>query len=102
VTALKPPKTTADRPGRPSLGPIVVPLSGLLIAQFVAGLSATIVATSIPSILQNLDGPTAHSTWIVAATILGNTASLPIWGKLGDRFNPKGILQAGLVFFAVG
>ena len=102
MTALKPPKATADRPDRPSLGPIVVPLSGLLIAQFVAGLSATIVATSIPSILQNLDGPTAHSTWIVAATILGNTASLPIWGKLGDRFNPKGILQAGLVFFAVG
>lgn len=102
MTALKPPEATTDRPHRPSLRPIVVPLSGLLIAQFVAGLSATIVATSIPSIQQNLAGPTAHSTWIVAATILGNTASLPIWGKLGDRFNPKGILQAGLLIFAIG
>jgi MFS family permease len=102
VTTLKPPEATADRPHRPSLRAIVVPLSGLLIAQFVAGLSATIVATSIPSIQQNLAGPTAHSTWIVAATILGNTASLPVWGKLGDRFNPKGILQAGLLIFAAG
>jgi MFS family permease len=80
----------------------MAPLSGLLIAQFVAGLSATIVATSIPAIMQNLPGPSAHSTWIVAATILGNTATTPIWGKLGDRFNPKIILQAGLMFFAVG
>ena len=102
MTALKPQTDQTDRSRPPSLRAVMVPISGLLIAQFVAGLSATIVATSIPSILQNLDGPTAHSTWIVAATILGNTASIPIWGKLGDRFNPKGILQAGLVFFAVG
>lgn len=101
MTALKPHPTTPN-PHRPSLRPVMVPLSGLLIAQFVAGLSATIVATSIPSILQNLDGPPSHSTWIVAATILGNTATVPIWGKLGDRFNPKGILQAALVFFSAG
>jgi len=99
VTALKP---QAHQSPPPSLRPIVAPLSGLLIAQFVAGLSATIVATSIPSIMQDLPGPTAHSTWIVAATILGNTATTPIWGKLGDRFNPKLILQAGLMFFAIG
>ncbi|MCU1444617.1 MFS transporter [Cryobacterium sp.] len=99
MTAVKP---QAEHTTRPSLRPIVAPLSGLLIAQFVAGLSATIVATSIPSIMQNLPGPTSHSRWIVAATIPGNTATTPIWGKLGDRFNPKVILQAGLMFFAVG
>ena len=104
MTALKPhrPEPYPARAHHVSLRPLMVPLSGLLIAQFVAGLSATIVATSIPSILQHLQGPPSHSTWIVGATILGNTATVPIWGKLGDRFNPKGILQAALLFFAAG
>ena len=94
--------TPAGRVGAPSLRPVVVPLSGLLVAQFVSGLSGTIVATSIPTIMVTLDGPTSHGTWLVAATILGNTATTPIWGKLGDQFSPKLLLQVAIGFFVVG
>jgi MFS family permease len=87
---------------RPSLRPVVVPLSGLLVAQFVAGLSGTIVATSIPTIMRALDGPPSHATWLVAATILANTATTPIWGKLGDLFATKRILQIAIGLFVVG
>jgi MFS family permease len=86
----------------PSLRPILAPLSGLLIAQFVTGLSTTVVATSIPTIINTLDGPPSHSTWLIAATILGNTASTPIWGRLADTFQPKRILQIAILIFVLG
>ena len=94
---------TATRPAPPpSLGSVLAPLSGLMIAQFVSGLSATIVATSIPTIMRTLDGPASMSTWLVAATILGNTATTPIWGRLADIFAPKRILQSSIALFVVG
>ncbi|NQX25906.1 MFS transporter [Microbacteriaceae bacterium VKM Ac-2854] len=99
VGADAPPRT---RPAPTSLRPILAPLSGLMIAQFVSGLSATIVATSIPTIMRTLEGPASMSTWLVAATILGNTASTPIWGRLADLFPPKRILQASISIFIVG
>ncbi|TQL52959.1 MFS transporter [Subtercola boreus] len=89
-------------PGPPSLGPVLLPLSGLLVAQFVSGLSATIVATSIPTIMHTLSGPASHATWLVAATILGNTASTPIWGRLADLFAPKRIVQIAIALFVLG
>jgi MFS family permease len=96
-------ESDTQRPGGPEgLRRVFAPLSGLLIAQFVSGLSATIVATSIPTIMLTLEGPTSASAWLVAATILGNTASTPIWGRLADLFPPKRILLTGIVLFIVG
>ncbi|WKK72405.1 MFS transporter [Rathayibacter oskolensis] len=78
------------------------PLSGLMIAQFVAGLSATIVATSIPTVMRSLEGAAGLSTWLVAATILGNTATTPLWGRLADLVAPKRILQSAIAVFVAG
>jgi MFS family permease len=78
------------------------PMSGLMIAQFVAALSATIVATSIPTITTTLEGPASAATWLVAATILGNTATTPIWGRLSDLYPPKRMVLCGILIFAIG
>ncbi|MWV57827.1 MFS transporter [Rathayibacter sp. VKM Ac-2754] len=78
------------------------PLAGLMIAQFVAGLSATIVATSIPTVMRSLEGAAGLSTWLVAATILGNTATTPLWGRLADLVAPKRILQSAIAVFIAG
>lgn len=93
--------TTTAVSAPPSLRRLVAPLSGLILAQFGAGLSGTVVATSIPTLMADLDGPEAHATWLVAATILTNAATTPIWGKLGDLFNPKTVLLAAIGFFIV-
>lgn len=77
-------------------------MSGILVAQFIVNLSATIVATALPSINRNIPGPPEHATWIVAATILGNTASTPIWGKFTERVRPKLVLQVAIGIFALG
>lgn len=86
----------------PNMRTLVIPMSGVLIAQFVANLSATIVATALPSIYGSLPGPAEHATWVVAATILGNTASTPIWGKITETLRPKHVLQIAIAIFALG
>ncbi|ROS28364.1 MFS transporter [Rathayibacter sp. PhB127] len=78
------------------------PLTGLMLSQFVAGLSATIVATSVPTVMRSLEGAAGLSTWLVAATILGNTATTPLWGRLADLVAPKRILQAAIGVFVAG
>ena len=78
------------------------PLTGLMLSQFVAGLSATIVATSVPTVMRSLEGAAGLSTWLVAATILGNTATTPLWGRLADLVAPKRILQAAIAVFVAG
>ncbi|MGL3198876.1 MULTISPECIES: MFS transporter, partial [Curtobacterium] len=82
-------------------GGLALPLSGILLAQFVASLSATIVATALPSIYADLHTPSAASTWIVAATVLGNAVSVPIWGGIGDRVRPRTVLQSAVLLFGV-
>ncbi|MDO8382836.1 MAG: MFS transporter [Microbacterium sp.] len=81
---------------------LVIPLSGLMAAQFAAAMSGTIVATSIPTLMANLDGPSSHAVWLVAATVLANTATTPIWGKFGDLFDPRRVLLVALGIFVVG
>ncbi|MDO8383184.1 MAG: MFS transporter [Microbacterium sp.] len=81
---------------------LLVPLSGLMAAQFAAAMSGTIVATSIPTLMANLEGPSSHAVWLVAATVLANTATTPIWGKFGDIFDPRRVLLVALGIFVVG
>lgn len=95
------PTSTVDSQELPSLRPVVLPLSGLLIAQFTLMLSGTVVATALPTLMSDLPGPSSHAAWMVAATILANSATTPIWGKLTDRFNPKYILMSTLTLFIV-
>lgn len=85
-----------------SLRALLPTLSGLLLLQFVSGLSATVVATSLPSIMVDLRTSSAASTWLVAATILANTATTPLWGKLGDRINRRSVLLGAAGVFGAG
>jgi MFS family permease len=90
-----------DGEGLPSLRPLILPLSGLLIAQFTMMLSGTVIGSALPTLMGSLEGPHAHAAWMIAATILGNAATTPIWGKLADRVNPKHILLFGMTLFLV-
>ena len=86
-----------EPPGRgPNPGP---QLSGLFLIQFVSGLSATVVATALPVIMGVLHTGSAASTWLVAATILANTTTTPLWGKLGDLFNRRTVLLCSITVF---
>ena len=80
---------------------VLTALSGLLLGMFVSMLASTVVGTSLPLIISDLEGDQSAFTWVVTATLLATTVSTPIWGKLADLFNRKLLLQLALVIFVV-
>src|SRR5919199_1371776 len=80
---------------------VLVVFSGLLLVMLLAALDSTIVATALPTIVGELGG-LAHLSWVVTAYLLAETIVTPLYGKLGDLYGRKGVLQAGIVLFLLG
>ncbi len=76
-------------------------LSGILLGMFVAILASSIVSSSLPKIVSDLNGSQASYTWVVTSTLLAMTISTPIWGKLADLTNRKVLIQVALVVAVV-
>src|SRR4051794_9374239 len=69
--------------------------------MLLAALDGTIVATALPTIVGELGGP-EHISWITSAYLLAQTAVTPLYGKLGDLFGRKRVLQSAVVLFLIG
>ncbi|WP_416429760.1 MDR family MFS transporter [Paenarthrobacter nicotinovorans] len=82
--------------------PIARTLVGLLSGLLVAMLATSIVSTSLPRIVQDLNGSQTSFTWIVTATLLAITVSTPIWGKLADLLSRRALVIAALIVFIAG
>ena len=87
----------------PSLGrrQIIVVFSGLLLAMLLAALDSTIVSTALPTIVGDLGG-LEHLAWVVTGYLLAQTIVTPIYGKLGDLYGRKIVLQSAVVLFLAG
>ncbi|NYJ20634.1 MDR family MFS transporter [Glaciibacter psychrotolerans] len=77
-------------------------LSGLLLGMFVSILAGTVVSTSMPLIISDLQGNQSAYTWVITSTMLATTVSTPLWGKFADLFNRKLLIQLALVVFVLG
>jgi EmrB/QacA subfamily drug resistance transporter len=75
--------------------------SALLLVLLLASLDQTIVATALPTIVGELGG-IEHLSWVVTAYLLASTVVGPVYGKLGDLYGRKIVLQAAIVIFLVG
>jgi EmrB/QacA subfamily drug resistance transporter len=73
----------------------------LLLVLLLASLDQTIVATALPTIVGDLGG-LEHLSWVVTAYLLAATISGPLYGKLGDLYGRKPVLQTAIVLFLVG
>jgi EmrB/QacA subfamily drug resistance transporter len=95
--------TTAEAPLDERLSPraIWTIFAGLMLAMLLAALDQTIVATALPTIVQDLGGA-AHLSWIVTAYLLASTVTTPLWGKLGDLYGRKTLFIACIVIFLIG
>ena len=80
---------------------VLVIFSGLVLAMLLAALDSTIVATALPTIVGELGG-LAHLSWVVTAYLLAQTVVTPLYGKLGDLYGRKVILQVAIVIFLAG
>ncbi|WP_432002409.1 MDR family MFS transporter [Streptomyces sioyaensis] len=81
---------------------VLIALSGLLSALFVATLSSTVVSTALPRMIADLHGSQTQYTWVVTATLLATTATTPIWGKFADLFSKKKLVQVAVIVFIAG
>jgi EmrB/QacA subfamily drug resistance transporter len=82
-------------------GRVLVVFSGLLLAMLLAALDQTIVATALPTIVGELGG-LERLSWVVTSYLLAQTVVTPLYGKLGDLYGRKGVLQGAVVLFLIG
>ncbi|HET8771095.1 MAG TPA: MDR family MFS transporter [Gemmatimonadaceae bacterium] len=80
---------------------VLVVFSGLLLAMLLAALDSTIVATALPTIVGDLGG-LERLGWVVTSYLLAQTIVTPLYGKLGDLYGRKVVLQSGILIFLVG
>lgn len=80
---------------------VLVIFSGLLLAMLLAALDSTIVATALPTIVGELGG-LERLAWVVTAYLLAQTVVTPLYGKLGDLYGRKVVLQGAIVLFLLG
>ena len=76
-------------------------IGALMLVMLLASLDQTIVSTALPTIVGDLGG-LEHISWVVTAYLLAITIVTPLYGKLGDLYGRKVVLQAALVLFLVG
>ena len=81
--------------------PIRVIFAALMLVMFLASLDQTIVSTALPTIVGEFGG-LAHLSWIVTAYLLATTIVTPLYGKLGDLFGRKIVLQSAILLFLLG
>src|SRR6476659_744117 len=93
---------TASAPAAPlSHRQVLVVFSGLVLGMLLAALDSTIVSTALPTIVGELGG-LARLSWVVTSYLLAQTIVTPLYGKLGDLYGRKGVLQTAVVIFLVG
>jgi EmrB/QacA subfamily drug resistance transporter len=73
----------------------------LLLVLLLASLDQTIVSTALPTIVGDLGGISKLS-WVVTAYLLSSTVVGPVYGKLGDLYGRKAVLQSAILIFLAG
>jgi EmrB/QacA subfamily drug resistance transporter len=73
----------------------------LMLVLLLASLDQTIVSTALPTIVGDLGGLN-HLSWVVTAYLLSSTIAGPLYGKLGDLYGRKMVLQGAIVIFLAG
>ncbi|MRT02393.1 MDR family MFS transporter [Ewingella americana] len=73
----------------------------LMMAMLLAALDQTIVSTALPTIVGELGG-LSDLSWVVTAYLLASTIVVPLYGKFGDLFGRKIVLQTAIIVFLVG
>lgn len=94
--------TPSATPGTATQGrEIIATFGALVLVLLLASLDQTIVATALPIIVGEIGG-LSHLSWIVTAYLLSSTVVVPLYGKLGDLYGRRVVLQAAIVIFLAG
>jgi EmrB/QacA subfamily drug resistance transporter len=73
----------------------------LFLALLLAALDQTIVSTALPTMVGELGG-LAYLSWVVTSYLLTSTVVAPLYGKFGDLYGRKVVLQVAVATFLIG
>ena len=85
----------------PNQASIKAVFGALFLALWLAALDQTVVSTALPTMVGELGGLT-YLSWVVTAYLLTGTVVGPLYGKFGDLYGRKIVLQVAITVFLVG
>jgi EmrB/QacA subfamily drug resistance transporter len=112
-------QSTPERPGaaesaaptsEPEVQPAELPPQGslflkvfpsIMLPMFLAVADQTIVATALPAIASSL-GEIERASWVVVSYLIANTIAAPVYGRLGDTFGRRLMMNVSLGIFIAG
>lgn len=74
---------------------------GLILGLFLAALEATVVATAMPRVIQELGGVALYS-FPFALYLLMATVSGPVWGRCSDLYGRRRLYLGAVLLFLLG
>src|SRR5260370_28382110 len=81
--------------------PIRLLFTALMLVMLLGALDQTIVSTALPTIVGELGG-LENLSWVVTSYLLTSTIVVPLYGKFGDLFGRKIVIQASILIFLAG
>jgi EmrB/QacA subfamily drug resistance transporter len=76
-------------------------ITGVMLVIFLFAIDATIVSTSMPTIVAKLGGLELYS-WVFSIYMLTSALATPIFGKLADLFSRRNLMLVGIAIFVIG
>jgi EmrB/QacA subfamily drug resistance transporter len=83
---------------RSERGPILL---AVMLSIGLVAIDATILATAVPAIVDDLGGFTSFP-WLFSIYLLAQAVSVPIYGKVADLYGRKPVMLLGIGLFVVG
>ena len=80
---------------------LVLTMTGVMLAMFLAAVSQINIATAMPRIVVDLGGFDRY-TWAATAYLVASTIAIPIAGRLADIFGRRIFFVLGLAIFMIG
>ncbi|RKT79138.1 EmrB/QacA subfamily drug resistance transporter [Terracoccus luteus] len=83
---------------RSERGPVLI---ALMLATALIALDSTILATAVPTIVDELGGLTQFP-WLFSVYLLAQAVSVPVYSKLADTVGRKPVMLIGIALFLAG
>ncbi|MEN3365994.1 MAG: hypothetical protein V7606_3268 [Burkholderiales bacterium] len=82
-------------------GSVALIVSAFIVVLALAALDQTIVSTALPAISEEL-GEKLRLSWVFSSYLIASTVVIPLYGKLGDLYGRKVVLQVAIGVFLAG